>query len=109
MIFSLVSIYDKKINAYSNIQQFKYDKKELQELYSRDLKASIDTDKLEMYQNKVVIYLGDFDDTTGAVVVGVQEKIIDFDEVIVSLKRHQKKDDEKVGELNVPTNEVHES
>lgn len=100
MIFSLVSIYDKKIGAYSNIQQFKYDKKELQVLYSRDLKANLDTEKLEMYKNKVVVYLGEFDDTTGAVVCGVQEKIVDFDEVIVSLKRHQKKDEE-VGDERV--------
>lgn len=104
MIFSLVSIFDKKIGAYSNIQQFKYDKKELQELYVRDLKANIDTDNLEKYQNKVVIYLGEFDDTTGSVVVGVQENIIDFDEVIISLKRHQKKDVKEEGDVNVPTN-----
>lgn len=104
MIFSLISIFDKKIGAYSNIQQLKYDKKELQELYLRDLKGNIDTEQLEKYQNKVVIFLGEFDDTSGAVVIGVQEPIIDFDEVLISLKRHQKKDLKEEGEVNVPAN-----
>ena len=97
MIFSLVSIYDKKLDAYSNVQTMKYDLKDLRELYTRDFKSVYATEKELNYIGKAVVILGQFDDSTADIKLE-RKLILDFDDLKSSLENI------KVGEVNVPKN-----
>lgn len=97
MIFSLITIYDKKLDAYSNVQTMKYDLKELKELYIRDFKNVYKTEKEPMYIGKVVIYLGTFDDSHAEIELK-RDLILDFDDL------KDKLDKIKVGDEDVSKN-----
>lgn len=99
MIFSLVSIYDKKLDAYSNVQTLKYDLKELKELYVRDFKGIYLTDKEPLYVGKVVIYLGSFDDSKADIHLD-RKLVLDFDDLKASLDNIKKVGENDVSKKN---------